>query len=196
MSDQKTDKKYQKHLDFMKDDKNKSVVEAAYIREKNRAAIAEVGGIIWVFYGTIIVLVIFMILMVVFNMDFLFNYKWNDKESYWYIDDDGKITKVETIEVSIRNINIWKIVCDVLMIIAGIVVAIFIILYGKASNCALYGITYVIFVILWCIMTMFIDIRTNNLIKHKIPTETDTISTFTNNISETFSNITKKLRKY
>lgn len=195
MSDQKTDKKYQKHLDFMKEDKNKSVVEAAYAREKNRAAREKVGGLMWVFYGTIIALVIFMILMVVFNMDFLFNYKWNDSENVWYIDNDGKTETVEVLEPT-RNINIWKIVGDVLMIIAGIVIIVFIILYGQAGNCALYGITYVIFVILWCIMSMYIDIRTNSLIKHLIPPEQNTTSTFTNKISETFSNITKKLRKY
>lgn len=196
MSDQKTDKKYQKHLDFMKDDKNKSVVEAAYAREKNRAARENVGGLMWVFYGTIIALVIFMILMVVFNMDFLFNYKWDDNKGKWYIDNDGTNTEVPDVLEPTRNINIWKTVGNVLMIIGGIVIAVFIILYGQAGNCALYGITYVIIVIVWCIMMIFIDIRTNSLIKHLIPPETDTTATFTNKISETFSNITKKLRKY
>ena len=153
----------------------------------------------WAWYLIFIIPLIAIIVAFIYWRDILFNYEWEkpkgDDPGFWYYLDDNNDKKSVDLTGDIeKKWNIWMIVINSLMIASSIALIVLIIISEKKAN-QIICIMYAVMLILWFAVLIWWEGRMVQIIK-TMKFGSDTTATFTNKISEAFSNITKKLRKY
>lgn len=192
MSEVKNKKKVTK----LEADEIESLKKNALIKAKYISAVADVE---WYWYFIFIIPLIAIIIAFIYWRDILFKYEWEkpkgDDPGFWYyLDDNNEKEPVDLTGDIEKKWNIWMIVINSIMLVSSIaLIVLFFIAERKAIH--VISILFVVMLILWFIVLIWWEGRMVQIINTMKP-ETATTSTFTNKISETFSNITKKLRKY
>lgn len=192
MSEVKNKKKVTK----LEADEIESLKKNALIKAKYISAVTSVE---WYWYFIFIIPLIAIIVAFIYWRDILFKYEWEKPTAttpgFWYYLDDNNNKEVVDLTGDIeKKWNIWMIVINSIMLVSSIaLIVLFFIAERKAIH--VISILFVVMLILWFIVLIWWEGRMVQIINTMNP-ETSTAATFTNKISETFSNITKKLRKY
>ena len=162
-------------------------------------AVESLQTVHWAWYFIFIIPLIAIIVAFIYWRDILFKYEWEKptgtNPGFWYyLDDNNDKKDVDLTGDMEKKWNIWMIVINSLMIVSSIALIVLIIMSEKKAI-QIICIMYVIMLILWFAVLIWWEGRMVQII-NTMKSNSDTTATFTNKISETFSNITKKLRKY
>lgn len=192
MSDTKNKKKVTKlEADEIESLKKNALIKAKYI--------SAVSNVEWYWYFIFIIPLIAIIVAFIYWRDILFKYEWEKPTTtspgfWYYLDDNNEKVEVDLTGDIEKKWNIWMIVINSIMLVSSIaLIVLFFIAERKAVH--VISILFVVMLILWFIVLIWWEGRMVQIINTMNP-ETAATSTFTNKISEAFSNITKKLRKY